>query len=422
MTALSPSIDVAVIGAGAAGIAAARRLAAAGVSVVVLEARDRIGGRAHTVGWEGYGLDLGCGWLHSADENLLVRPIAEAGWTLDRTPPPWSAEAPTLDAAPAERAAFSDAYGAFEARVDALAAEGVDRPVADALDPGGVWNARLEAISSALNGAPFSRVSLLDFARYSESSLNIRVVEGYGAAVAEFGADLPVRLDCAVRTIDLGRGRVMLGTSAGTVEAAAAILTVPTAVLSSGGIRILPEPVDLLDAASGLPLGLASKVHVALTDARDLPVDGRLWGPSDTVEVGRHHLRPFGRPMVETYLGGDLAWGLEREGADAMFDFALQGLVDVLGSGIRRRASPAAVSGWGFDPWSLGAYSHALVGRSDDRARLRAPVGGRLFVAGEAAADRFYGTAHGAWMEGERAAAEALAHLGMETRPVEVEA
>ncbi|OYW40337.1 MAG: amine oxidase [Brevundimonas sp. 12-68-7] len=419
---LPASIDVAVIGAGAAGIAAARRLARAGVSVVVLEARDRIGGRAHTVGWDGHGLDLGCGWLHSADENMLVQPIAEAGWTLDRTPPPWSAEAPMLDAAPAERAAFSDAYEAFEARVDALAAKKVDRPVAEALEPGGVWNARLEAISSALNGAPFSRVSLLDFARYSESSANIRVVEGYGAAIAGFGADLPVRLGCAVQTIDVGGPRAVLRISAGTVQADAVILTVPTSVLTAGAIRITPEPADLLDAASGLPLGLASKVHIALTDARDLPVDGRLWGPSDTVEVGRHHLRPFGRPMVETYLGGDLAWGLEREGQDAMFDFALQGLVDILGSGLRRRAAPAAVSGWGHDPWSLGAYSHALVGRSGDRARLRAPVAGRLFVAGEATAERFYGTAHGAWMEGERAADDTLARLGVQTRPVEAEA
>ncbi len=69
---LPASIDVAVIGAGAAGISATQALAGRPLSVVVLEARDRIGGRAQTVEREGYGLDMGCGWLHSADENVLA--------------------------------------------------------------------------------------------------------------------------------------------------------------------------------------------------------------------------------------------------------------------------------------------------------------------------------------------------------------
>lgn len=417
---LPSSIDVAVIGAGTAGLSAARRLVRAGVSVVVLEARDRIGGRAHTVGWEGHGLDLGCAWLHSADENVLVQPIAEAGWTLDHTPPPWSSAAPVPDADPAERAAFAEAYEAFEARLDALAATGIDRPAAEALEPGGRWNARLQAISSALNGAPFETISLLDFARYSESSVNIRVKEGYGAAIAGFGAGLPVRLGCAVETVDLGGPRAILRTSAGVVEAGAVILTVPTSVLTSGGIRITPEPADLLDAAGGLPLGLASKVHLALAAARDLPVDGMLWGRSDSVEVGRHHLRPFGLPLIETYLGGDLAWGLEREGPDAMIDFAVEELVAILGSSMRRHVCAVSVSGWGSDPWSRGAYSYARVGHSGDRARLRTPVASRLFVAGEATAERFYGTAHGAWMEGERAAVEAIVALGLDPGSSEI--
>jgi hypothetical protein len=91
----------------------------------------------------------------------------------------------------------------------------------------------------------------------------------------------------------------------------------------------------------------------------------------------------------------------------------VEDLVAILGSSFRRRASPAAISAWVTDPWSLGAYSYARPGRSGDRARLRAPVGGRLFIAGEATSERFYGTAHGAWLEGERAAGEALAALGV---------
>ena len=82
-------IDVAVIGAGAAGVAAARRLREAEVPCVVLEARNRVGGRAHTLPGE-FALDLGCGWLHSADENEWAALAPELGFQVDDHPPPWA--------------------------------------------------------------------------------------------------------------------------------------------------------------------------------------------------------------------------------------------------------------------------------------------------------------------------------------------
>ena len=86
---------------------------------------------------------------------------------------------------------------------------------------------------------------------------------------------------------------------------------------------------------------------------------------------------------------------------------------------MRRRLAPVATSMWGADPWARGAYSHALPGHADARARLRAPIEGRIFIAGEATAEAFYGTAHGAWMEGERAAGEALTALGLDPDPTD---
>src|SRR6476646_8678663 len=87
---LPSEVDIAIIGAGAAGLGAARALENSGLSVIVLEARDRVGGRAHTVqAAPGVIFDLGCGWLHSADKNSFVKIAEHLNFEIDRTRPPW---------------------------------------------------------------------------------------------------------------------------------------------------------------------------------------------------------------------------------------------------------------------------------------------------------------------------------------------
>src|ERR1700687_2882132 len=87
---LPSSIDVAIIGAGAAGIAAAHALQNSGLSIIVLEARDRAGGRGHTImAAPGIAFDLGCGWLHSADKNRFVGIAEQLNFEIDKTRAPW---------------------------------------------------------------------------------------------------------------------------------------------------------------------------------------------------------------------------------------------------------------------------------------------------------------------------------------------
>ena len=412
---LPAHIDVAVICAGAAGISAARRLLRTGLAVVVLEARERIGGRAWTVRHQGQGLDMGCGWLHSADKNPLEDLARASGLTIDETPPPWGRPpAFGLGLTSEEQTQFNAAFDAFDERVAQAAARGEDRPADTLFEPGSRWNARLDAISGALNGARFGQVSTLDYDRYRDTGVNHRVVEGYGALITRMGQDLPVVLDCAVTRIDRTGQTLGVETSRGRIEASAVILTVPTRLIAEARIRFDPPLPDLVEAAAGAPLGLASKVHLALEGWEEFPVDAQLWGRADTVETGGYHTRPFGRPMIEAYFGGDLALGLEAEGQAALADFAVGELVQLLGSDMRRRLTPLAVSMWGAEPWSGGAYSHCLPGQAHARARLAAPVEDRLFIAGEATSPDFWGTAHGAWIEGERAALQAMAALGVD--------
>jgi monoamine oxidase len=407
------SVDVAIVGAGAAGIAAARALAGAPLDVVVLEARDRIGGRAHAIAFDGAGLDMGCGWLHSADENPLAAMAEDRGFTVDRTPPPWESQAFNHEMSEAEQADFRMAFAAFEDRLEEAAARGEEGPASALFDPHCRWNPRIDAISGALNGARFAEVSIRDYDAYRDTGVNWRVMEGYGRLIAGLGENLPVVSGCPVACIDRTGPILKLLTARGTVEARAVIVTVPTDLIAREALRFDPPLPALVEAAAGTPLGLASKLHMTVEAAEDFPKDSQLWGRADTADTGGYHLRPFGRPMIEGWFGGDIARGLEAEGEAAFFAFASDELVHLLGSAMRRRLAPVATSMWGADPWSRGAYSHALPGHADDRARLAAPVENRLFFAGEATSPDFYGTAHGAWMEGERAARQALSALGL---------
>jgi monoamine oxidase len=405
--------DVVVVGAGAAGIAALRRLSASGLSVVALEARARVGGRAHTVlAQPDLPVDCGGGWVHSADENVIAKPIDEAGFTIDRGPPHWMRQSFNKDFPPEDQQAFREALDDFEARLLGAAKHGVDRPGSDFLKPGGRWNVLIDAFSSYYNGAEFDQVSILDYAAYEDSGVNWRVREGYGAAIASFAAPLPVVLDCPVTTVHHETWELALDTPKGRINARAVVVAVPTPALANGGLAFSPGLPGKAEAAAGLPLGLADKVFLGLDNPESVPVEGHLFGRSDRTETGSYHLRPFGRPYIEVFLGGRCARGLEGEGQGAATAFALEELNRLMGADFRRGLHPLAETRWASDPWALGSYSHALPGHAGDRAILAAPVEDRIFFAGEATHGTFYSTVHGAWESGLRAADEAIASLG----------
>jgi monoamine oxidase len=196
-------------------------------------------------------------------------------------------------------------------------------------------------------------------------------------------------------------------TDRGTLTAAQAIVTVPTNLIASETLRFFPALPEKVNAAAGLPLGLADKVMLALDDDGEaLPRDGHLRGSTTRVGTGSYHLRPQGFPSIEGYFGGNFARELENAGDGAMAAHAIDEIVALLGSGYRKKLRPLAWSRWAHDPFATGSYSHALPGHADDRAVLAAPVDGRIFFAGEATSPNFFSTCHGALESGERAAGE----------------
>lgn len=404
--------DVVVVGVGAAGIAALARLARTGLEVVGLEARERVGGRAHTLMTAaGFPVDCGAEWLHSADPNPLTAPIERAGFTIDRSPPHWSRQAFNQHFTPADQAAYRAAFNTLDEKVEAAARTGMDRPASDLLQPGSRWNPLLNAFSSYYNGAEFDQVSVIDYATYEDSGVNWRVREGYGAAVARFADPERIVTGCPVTTIHHDGPELALDTPRSRIAARAVIVCVPTPILAEGRLAFSPGLPGKAEAAAGLPLGLADKAFLSLAEPEGLPVEGHLFGHIDRTETASYHLRPFGRPYIEVFLGGRCARGLEAEGPGALCAFAIEELGELMGSDFRRGLASLGETHWAADPWALGSYSHALPGQAPARPALAAPVEGRIFFAGEATHPTWYSTVHGAWESGRRAADEALAAL-----------
>ncbi|MDQ8755051.1 NAD(P)/FAD-dependent oxidoreductase [Sphingosinicella sp. LHD-64] len=404
-------IDILIIGGGAAGVAAGRRLSGEAVETLVVEAGDRLGGRGHTRDIAGMKLDLGCGWLHSADRNPWRALAEEAEVEIDRTPPAWRTQFADLGFTAEEQAEARETYAAFMRRLRETPPP--SDLASDAMETGHRWNCYLEALSGFMNGAELERLSVADYLAYEDAAgeLNWRLPAGFGAFITGAGDGLPVRLGAAVERIDRSGPILVAHTAAGPIEAHTVIVAVPTNVLADGRLRFTPDLPDKVEAAARLPLGLANKAFLRLDRVEPFPPDSQLFGDPRRADTGAYSLRPFGRPVIECFFGGVGARELEAEGEGAGLDFGIEQLVGLLGSEMRRRLTPLVETRWGQDPLFGGSYSHALPGHHAARAALARPVEDRIFFAGEGCSLRDFSTAHGAYETGIAAAEAALAAL-----------
>jgi monoamine oxidase len=394
-------IDLAIVGAGAAGIAAARAARERGLTAIILEASDRVGGRACTVERQGHALDLGATWLHSAGRNPLGKLADQLGIAVDRAPAPWRNQYKNLGYSQEEQV---QSWAAMEAFVQRLRAGPPGDRASEALERGNEWNGFIEALNGYLNGTSLANTSAADFIAYWDSSENSnwRLPGGYGALVTALAAGLDVRTGCAVRRVEFDKG-VRLVTDEGTVEADRAIVAVPTDQLASGEIAFAPQLDDRLEAASQLPLGRVEKLFFACAEPESVPVNAHLIGNPRAADTGSYMLRPLGMPVIEGFFGGE--W-LEGAQADDVAAKGREELGKLLGSDFARRLSPILYSDWRRHPFMCGSYSYARPGEQGARALLRAPVDGPLAFAGEACSDLDYATVHGAWESGQAAVAQ----------------
>jgi len=400
---LHREVSVAIVGAGAAGLAAAHTLARSNIPFLLIDSRDRLGGRAFTDTSASFPLDHGCGWLHSANKNPWAAIAYKMGFHLDKTPPAWERQTFDQGMSPAEQKAFQDAFEAFEKRIDDAALTS-DWPAAAFLDPTSRWNPLIDAICTYLNGTELEAVSAKDYQNYRDTDVNWRIREGYGALIAAYGSGLPVALRTRVLTVNHEGRTLKLSTDRGDIHAQQAIITVPSALIASETLRFVPELPDKLDCAHHLPLGLVNKLFLACDRPEMFPAEGHFFGDLTTAATGSYHLRPFGHPLVEVFLGGTLARDLAEDGVAAHADFAIGELAKLLGSEVRKHFRMLALSAWHDDPFVRGSYSYADPGCAGARETLARTVDDRLFFAGEACSVHSFATAHGAFQTGVEAA------------------
>lgn len=402
--------DVVIVGAGAAGIAAARDLAARGYRPLLLEARNRAGGRAWTdTATFGFPIDMGCSWLHSADVNPWTDYARDHGFELLTQLPDWGRRVGREQRTASESEAWMHVRERNDRLIREAAEQGVDVAVAGIV-PDDRFKPMFDAIMGWIMGVYSERVSSLDLASYVDTEIDWTVREGLGSLVAHGAATLDVRLNTPVRQIDSRREDVRVTTDRGAMEARAVIVTVPTNVLAAGGIRFLPAlPATFEDALAAVPLGVANKVFFQMAPGA-LPFDGTThFLGGDATRVGSYQVRPLGREVLLAYFGGDLALELERHGK--LEQFARDELSRIFGSDFVRRIVHSVSSAWATDPWSLGSYSAAAPGNAHMRRVLSEPVHERVFYAGEACSIEYFGAIHGAWHSGVAAAERACALL-----------
>jgi monoamine oxidase len=414
-TAAAADVDVAIVGAGAAGIAAARRVAAAGRSFRLIEAGKRTGGRCVTdTALFGVPFDLGAHWMRNPDANPLT-PLVPAGFDVYPAPRGLSMRVGPRDARDGELESFLAGLVRARHAFDEAAHGKTDTAAARVLpDDLGVARDTIEFVTGPLAcGKDLSDISVVDLARAARRDEAAFCRQGYGALLAKLAAGLPVQLGNPVDAIAWSRGAAV-NSKRGTLIARAAILTVSTNMLVSDAIEFFPPlPQRQRRAAEALALGSAD--HIALEipgDPLGLLKDDFVFEQASGKRTAALLANVSGTSLHLIEVAGSFGRDLAAQGEPAMVDFARDWLGALFGAGIKDKIKRAHATRWDAQPFVRGAMSVAAVGGANARKVLMEPLGGRVWFAGEAVHETKWGTVEGAWESGERAADAVLRHLG----------
>jgi monoamine oxidase len=410
-------VDAVVVGAGAAGIAAGRRLAAAGKRFVVLEAADEVGGRCITDSKTfGIPYDRGAHWIYAADINPLARLAMQVGLDVYPAPPGQRMRIGRRYAREGEMEDFlSSLVRANSAIADA--ARKSDVACTQALPKElGEWRPTIEFVLGPYGcSKELADVSTADLARSGERDNNAFCRQGYGTLLARLAAPLPLLLSTPVKTIEWwSRARIEVETTKGQFKTGLVILTVSTNVLTSGKIKLAPDlPKRHLEAATKLKLGSRDHVALELTgNPLGLRSDELVFEKADSRQTAAIFGNMSGSTICVIDIGGNFGRDLSAKGEAAMIDFAINWLGRLYGTDMKGAVKRRHATRWNNEPWVLGAVSAAAPGAQSSRKILAEPISNRIFLAGEATHETLWGTVNGAWESGERAADTVVKLLG----------
>ena len=421
-SATNPDFDVIIIGAGAAGIAAARRLARSGKTFAVLEASDRWGGRCLTdTRIFGYPYDQGAYSVHETDAFPVSDLAAKAGFevhkptavTQFRTRLKQKSDAKFRAAREYEVEEFYVNLARCNREIaKAASLTDADMSCADALPKDlGDWQSTSEFVLGPFPfGSDLADMSAKEYVSTNRPERTVRIRQGVGALIGRLAHRAPIQFFSPVSRIEWGSQGVTVEKRGQRMTAHAVIITASTAVLASGKINFRPSlPVKYAEAINKLKLGNCDRVAIELADNRlGLPRDEILFEKAADQHTAAGHTNFMGSRLSYVQVGGKTCAGLAAEGEAALTTFALDWLVAQFGSDIRKAVKRTHATRWKQQPWALGAFSYTSPGGRAARKVLSQPLSERMWFAGEAVHETLWGTVAGAWEMGERAANEAI--------------
>lgn len=425
--------DTIVVGAGVAGLTAARLLASEGRSVVVLEARDRVGGRVHTDRSNGLVTDLGASWIHGITDSpvaaaaqafgLRMVEFTVGGYQPDSRPiahySPGGHRLSDADAA----AYTADIHAVDAALVDVIAASDPDasyRDVTEAALAAQAWDEErtqrvreyLEHRAEEQYGAWIEDLAAHGLDDDSIDGDEVVFPDGYDALATGLASGLNVRLEHVVSRVQWGADGVVVTTDRGTFRARDAVVTVPVGVLQSADLVIepaLPEPVD--GALGRLRMNAFEKVFLRFSTKfwdedvyaiRQQGLEGRWW--HSWYDLTALH----GEPTLLTFAAGPAGIETSDWPQERVVESVLTQLRRLYGDRVEQ-PTHVHITDWQGDPFSRGSYAYMTLGSTtDDHDALATPIGGVLHLAGEATWTDDPATVTAAMCSGHRAAARIL--------------
>ena len=408
-----------IIGAGSSGLSAARMLQEKGLSYIILEASDRIGGRAFTESKVlGQPVDHGCSWISGSDDNIFSDLGKMKNFTLvDHSSP--KIEMFEQNGTRSTEAALNKYYKSELIIKEALreaGRSGLDIP-ASKIIPKVPYGECFQNWEGPLNYAvDIDKISTAEYCHLKDTQPSFIVKEGLGNLVSTLNKNFPIVQNTTVNKIDYSGTSVKVFTSKGTITAKGCICTVSIGVLKSEKIKFFPTLSNSVQTAlDGIQMGLLTKIpllfdgsRLGFTENSFLQYDIE---PKD-IGSGCYFLTwPTGHDYIVGFIGGQFAWNLSKQGENEAVEYALSTLETICGDKIRKHFVKGFASDWGNNPLTEGSYSAVKPGCFGAREILSEPIANKLIFAGEATGGKIAGLVNGAYDSGKVAAVR-ISNLG----------